>query len=61
MNAQAVTLRTAIESIRRVTPLKSMLMPTSVPTIHTALVGHVLQIIAASTSVDASDEQPPSM
>src|SRR5262249_38958003 len=48
---QTTTRRTAIESISRVIPLNSILMPTSVPTTHAALDGQVLQIITARTSV----------
>ena len=39
------------DSTSREMPLKKMLMPTSVPTTQAALDGHVLPIIAASTSV----------
>ena len=49
--AQATSRRAARESTSREIPLKKMLMPTSVPITHAALDGHVLQIIAARTSV----------
>jgi hypothetical protein len=60
MNAQAVTLRTAIESIRRVTPLKSMLMPTSVPT-HGARRPRAPDHRGEHQHHDTIDEQPPAM
>ena len=47
----ATIRRTATESISRVMPLKNMLTPTRVPIAQTELIGHALQIIAASTSV----------
>jgi hypothetical protein len=46
-----VIRRTADAIIKRLTPLKSMLTPTSVPIAQASLAGHVPQIIRASSSV----------
>ena len=59
-NRYATTRRTARLSIRRVMPLKNMLIPISVPTTHTALDGQVLQIITAriSVTIPSTSSQP---
>ena len=47
----AVTFLTANETIRRVRPLKNMLIATSVPTTHVELAGHPLPTITANKRV----------
>ncbi len=59
-----MTLRAARESIRREIPLKSMLIPTSVPMTHSVLDGHVLQIMTARIRVmipSNSSQREPGM
>ncbi len=53
------TRRAATHSIKRVILLQSLLIPTSVPIIHSVLEGHVLQIITARISVTMPSSRIP--
>jgi hypothetical protein len=47
----ATSRRTAVDTINRANPLDTIAIPTNVPTVHAALAGHALEIIAASAIV----------